>query len=189
MKLVIAATLLIAMPAFADERPLTRPTRDVDVTYVATAGGQQVKQRTRTLAGATEIRIDTPTPGFYIILNRGAHTMDMVSDTDRGVVQMPYDPAAGPAGSAGADTTSYRRLGAATVAGLGCIEWATMDTAGNQVAACFTGDGVLLRARAGDRVLVEAADVTFGRLDPAIFAIPAGYQRASPSQKHPPQKQ
>lgn len=183
MKLAIAATLLITMPAFADERPLTRPTRDVDVTYVATVGGQQVRQRTRTLAGAAEIRIDTPTPGFYMILNRGAHTMDMVSDTDHGVVQMPYDPSAGSVGAAGADAASYRRLGAATVAGLGCVEWATTDTAGNQVAACFTDDGVLLRARSGDRVLVQAADVTFGRLDPAIFAVPAGYQRASPPQK------
>lgn len=184
MKLAVAGILLIAMPAFADERPVTRPTRDVDVTYVAAIGGQQVRQRTRTVAGAGEIRIDTPTPGFYMILDRGAHTMDMVSDTDRGVVQMPYDPAVGAAGVAGSmDAAAYKRLGAATVAGFSCTEWATTDTAGNQVAACFTGDGVLLRARAGERVLVQAASVTYGRLDPAIFAVPTAYQRAVAPQK------
>lgn len=182
MKLAIAGMLLTAMPAFADERPLTRPNRDVDVTYVATVAGQQVKQRTRTVAGAGEIRIDTPSPGFYMILSRDAHTMDMVSDADRGVVQMPYDPAAGARGGASADA-AYKRLGAATVAGLRCTEWATTDTAGNQVAACFTDDGVLLRARAGERVLVQAASVTFGRLDPTIFAVPAGYQRTVTPQK------
>ncbi len=180
MKLFVAVLLLIGMPAFADERPLTRPTRDVDVTYVATVDGRPVQQRTRTLAGAAEIRIDTPSPGFYMILDRGAHTMDMISDADRGVVQMPYDPAAG---APGADAATYRRLGTATVAGLGCTEWATTDTAGNQVAACFTSDGVLLRARAGERVLVQASSVTFGRLDPAIFEVPAGYQRAVAPQK------
>ena len=184
MKLVVTGLLLITMPAFADERPVTRPTRDVDVTYVAAVGGQEVKQRTRTLAGAGEIRIDTPTPGFYMILNRGAHTMEMVSDTDRGVLQMPYDPAAGAPGSNGSsDAATYKRLGAATVAGLSCTEWATTDTAGSQVAACFTGDGVLLRARAGERVLVQAASVRYERLDPAIFAIPAAYQRAAAPQK------
>lgn len=183
MKLVVAAILLIVMPAWADERPVTRPNRDVDVTYVATVGGQQMKQRTRTMAGAAEIRIDTPSPGFYMILNRGARTMDMISDADRGVVQMPYDPSAGASGAGSSDAASYKRLGGATVAGLGCTEWATADNAGHEVAACFTVDGVLLRARAGDTVLVQAASVTYGRLVPAIFAVPAGYQRVASPQK------
>ena len=175
MKLVLAALVLISVPAFGQERPVTRPTRDVDVVYVATVGGQPVQQRMRTAADAAEIRIDTPSPGLYMILDRAAHTMDMVSDGDKGVIQMQYDPAK--AGIAASDSAEYRRLGVDTVAGLGCTEWATTDTAGRPVVACFTDDGVMLRARAADRVLVTAAKVAYGRLDPAIFAIPPGYQR------------
>ena len=100
----------------------------------------------------------------------------MVSDADRGVIQLPYDPAR--AGSA-PEGAAYQRLGTEVVAGLGCTEWTTTDTTGHLVTACFTADGVLLRARAGAHVLVQAASVAFGPLDPAIFAIPAGYQRTS----------
>lgn len=175
MKLAMAALVLISVPAIADEHPVTRPTRDVDVVYVATVNGQPVQQRTRTAADAAEIRIDTPSPGLYMILNRDAHTMDMVSDGDKGVIQMPYDPAR--ATALPPEGARYRRLGTETVAGLGCTEWATTDNAGHPVAACFTDDGVMLRARAGDRVLVTAAKVAYGRLDPAIFMVPPGYQR------------
>ena len=186
MKLALAALVLISVPAFApasaQERPVTRPTRDVDVVYVATVNGQKVQQRMRTAADAAEIRIDTPSPGLYMILNRDAHTMDMVSDGDRGVIQMPYDPAR--ATAAPPDSAPYRRLGTDVVAGLGCTEWATTDTGGRPVAACFTDDGVMLRARAGDQVLVTAARVAYGRLDPAIFAIPPGYERTvSPTRR------
>ena len=179
MKLGMAVLVVISVPAlapaFAQERPLTRPTRDVDVTYVATVNGKPVQQRTRTAADAAEIRIDTPSPGLYMILNRTAHTMDMVSDGDQGVIQMPYDPAQ--AAATPAEGASYRRIGTATVAGLGCTEWETTDSAGHLVTACFTDDGVMLRARAGDKVVVTAARVAYGRLDPAIFAVPADYQR------------
>lgn len=175
MKSVLAALVVMSVPAFADERPVTRPTRDVDVVYVATVNGKPVQQRTRTAADAAEIRIDTPSPGLYMILDRDAHTMAMVSDGDKGVIQMPYDPAR--AIAAPPESAHYRRLGTDTVAGLGCTEWATTDSAGRAVMACFTDDGVMLRARASDRVLVTAAKVAYGRLDPVIFAIPAGYQR------------
>jgi hypothetical protein len=175
MKLALAALVVLSVPAFAAERPVTTPTRDVDVVYVATVGGKPVQQRTRTAADAAEIRIDTPSPGLYMILNRAAHTMDMISDGDKGVIQMAYDPAR--ATAAPPESANYRRMGTDTVAGLGCTEWATTDNGGHPVAACFTDDGVMLRARTGDRVLVTAAKVAYGRLDPAIFAIPAGYQR------------
>jgi len=175
MRALVAALVLLSVPAFADQRPVTRPTRDVDVVYVATVGGQPVQQRTRITAGAAEIRIDTPSPGLYVIVNRDAHTMDMVSDAERGVIQMPYDPAR--ATAVPAESAPFRRLGTATVAGLQCTEWDTEDSAGHAVAACFTDDGVMLRAREGDQILVAAAKVAYGRLDPAIFTPPAGYGR------------
>lgn len=179
MKRAVAALIVLAAPALADERPVIRPTRDVDVTYVATVGGTAVKQRTRTAANAGLVRIDTPSPGLYMIVHRDAHTMDMVSQADRGVIQLPYDPAR--AGGA-AENATYRRLGTDTVDGLACTEWATTDNAGRAVAACFTADGVLLRARAGATTLVQATAVIYGPLAPSIFTIPADYtRRAAPS--------
>ena len=167
--------LVLAGPALAADKPITRPTRDVDVTYVADAGGRPVQQRIR-VAATGSTRIDTPSPGLYMLVNRAARTMAMVSDADRGVINLPYDPAR--AGGA-AEDAAYRRVGAETVAGLGCTEWATTDTAGREVVACFTPDGVMLRARLGGQILVQAASVTYGHLDPAIFAIPPGYERTA----------
>ena len=175
MRFLAASLLVVAGPVLADERPVTRPTRDVDVTYVATVQGTRMTQRTRTVAGAGEVRIDTPSAGLYMILNRDAHTMEMVSEADKGAIALPYDPAR--AGGAVAENASYRRLGTDSVAGLPCTEWATTDSRGAEVAACFTPDGVLLRARKGAAILVQAASVAYGKLDPAIFTIPAGYDR------------
>lgn len=174
MKKAVAALILLAAPAMADERPVTHPTRDVDVTYVATVGGRPVTQRTRTAAGAGLLRIDTPSPGLYMIVHRNAHLMDMVSQADRGVMEVPYD-AARAGGSP--ESATFRRLGADTVNGLPCTEWATTDTAGRAVAACYTADGVLLRARAGATVLVQATSVVYGPLAAAIFTVPADYTR------------
>lgn len=171
-----ALLLLIATPALAAEKPVTRPTRDVDVTYRAEVGGKPMQQRIRVAAAAGKTRIDTPSPGLYMLVNRGAGTMDMVSDGDRGVIQLPYDPARVGGAPEGA---AYQRIGTDVVAGLSCTEWRTTDTAGHAVTACFTADGVLLRARAGTHILVQAASVAYGPLDPAIFAVPAGYQRTS----------
>ena len=178
-RLVLLAMLAPAAALAQDrpqDRPQTRPTRDVDVTYRATVSGRTIQQRARFVAGAREVRIDTPSPGLYLIINRDAHTMDMVSDGDRGVLQMPYDPSR--AVGMAADTQPFRREGLDRVAGIPCTEWSTTDTSGKPVIACFTDDGVMLRARSDAGVLVQAASVTYGPLDPAIFSVPAGYARA-----------
>jgi hypothetical protein len=43
--------------------------------------------------------------------------------------------------------------------------------------ACYTDDGVLLRARAGDRILMVAVDVTYAPQGEDVFTPPAGYTR------------
>ena len=99
----------------------------------------------------------------------------MVSEADHGVLEMPYDPASTVAGVA--PDRAFARVGADVVAGVACIEWQTADRAGRAVTVCMTRDGVLLRARAGAEVLVQALRVDYGAIDPSVFQIPAGYRR------------
>jgi hypothetical protein len=182
MKHLAALALLASSPAWAQDRPTTTPTRDVDVLYRAMAGGRSVEQRSRFAVSARKIRIDTPSPGLYLIVDRGAHTMNMVSDPDRGVLEMAYDPASavgGFASSPGFGRGGFTRTGTDTVAGQNCTEWQTTDAGGRAVTACFTADGVLLRARAGPNVFVEATRVVYGPIEPSVFAVPAGYRRAA----------
>ena len=67
---MVALLLLVATPALAAEKPVTRPTRDVDVTYRAEVGGKPMQQRIRVAAAAGKTRIDTPSPGLYMLVDR-----------------------------------------------------------------------------------------------------------------------
>lgn len=173
--LLVLLTALTAGAARAQDRPPTAPTRDVDILYQASAGGRAVEQRSRFAASVGKVRIDTPSPGLYLIVDRATHHMDMVSDGDRSVLEVPYDPARTVDGVP-ADR-GFERLGADVIAGVPCTEWRTADRSGRPLALCMTEDGVLLRVRAGANVLVRALRVTYGPIDPAVFAIPASYQR------------
>lgn len=166
--------LLLSGAALAQDRPLLQPLRDVDVTYQTAPGGQATEQRTRWLTAERRMRVDTPAPGLYMIVDYAARRMSMVSDRDRGVVEMASG--AGPLpGASGA--ASYVRRGVDQVAGLPCTEWQTTDSEGAPTLACITADGVLLRARRGNEVLVQAARVQYGPQDPAAFRVPDGYNR------------
>lgn len=163
--------------AWAQDRPPVTPLRDVDVTYLAGQGGKMVEQRSRFQASGQRLRVDTPTPGVYAIVDYRARTLAMVSDAERSVLDMPAPAGAAPGGLPA--TQRFARRGPDQVAGLACTEWETADTAGLPTLACFTDDGVLLRARRGTQVLVQAAHVAYGGLDPAAFTVPAGYAHTS----------
>lgn len=175
-----AVVLAASAPAWAQDRPPTTPTRDVDVTYRAGQGDKAVQQRSRFSASGQRLRVDTPTPGVYAIVDYRARTLAMVSDAEHAVLDMPAPagaaPGSLPAGQAGAP---FVRRGTDQVAGLACTEWETTDTAGLPTLACFTDDGVLLRARRGAQVLVVAARVAYGTQDPAAFTVPPGYARTN----------
>lgn len=162
--------------------PLTTPMRDVDVTYVAGQtgpGAQAVVQRSRWSASLRKMRLDTPTPGVYLIVDYAEHTMAMVSDRDRGVLDLPAPPGGLP-GQAVPSGASFSRRGGAQVAGLPCTEWETLDNQRQGALACFTDDGVLLQARRGAQMLVQATRVAYGELDAAAFAVPPSYRHESP---------
>jgi hypothetical protein len=188
----LPALLLAALaipPAMAQaDRPVTLPTRDVDVTYRAGQGDRVVSQRSRWSAAERKMRLDTPTPGVYAIVDYVAGTLAMVSERSGGVLDLPV-PAGGLPGQA-APGGAFTRRGSSQVAGLPCTEWETRNLQGQATLTCFTDDGVLLEARHGAQVLVQATRVAYGALDPSAFAVPPSYAhetpRSAPPQAAPP---
>ena len=179
-RLFLAAALALATPAFGQTAPLVQPTRDVDVTYrvpVPGAADTYLLQRLRWSAAHRQQRVDLPTSGNWMMLDFNAHRMALVHDGSREVIDLPSPQGAGqPGGGAG-----YARVASAVVAGLPCIEWRTVDTRGAATLACYTDDGVLLRATSGTRTLMEAVHVDYAPQAESVFQIPAGYSRQMPS--------
>lgn len=170
-------------PAAEAERPATLPTRDVDVTYRAGQGGQVVTQRSRWSASGRKMRVDTPTPGVWVIMDYAAGTLSMVSERSRGVLDLSA-PAGGLPGQA-APGAAFTRRGNGEVAGLPCTEWETQDLQGQATLTCFTEDGVLLEARHGAQVLVQATRVAYGAQEPSAFEIPAMFRHETPRSAAP----
>jgi hypothetical protein len=171
--LVVLAALALPTPCLA-EAPIVQPTRDVDVTYkVPVAGGKDmaILQRLRFSASLRRQRVDLPTSGNWMMLDFATKQMAMVREESHEIVDLPAPDNAGqPGGGAG-----FRRLGTARVAGLDCTEWNTRDTRGQETVACYTSDGVLLRARNESAVLMEAVDVKYDPQGAEVFALPDGY--------------
>ncbi len=177
----VLALGLFAVSALAQTgQPRLRPTADVDVTYRVSGPGAGaeagLEQRVRWLAAAQTLRIDPPGKGFHVIIDYLAGRMSVVGDADRSVLEM-----AAPAGIAGvpgaAASATYIRRGEERVAGVRCTDWETAERQGRRTEACITADGVLLRARVGERVLVSAIAVRYAPQDPAVFRIPPDYAR------------
>lgn len=161
---------LLAVPAWAAAAPLLQPTRDVDVTYrVPVPGGDMaLLQRLRWSAARRQQRVDLPTSGNWMVIDFAGHRMALVHDDTRQIVEGPAPPSADQPGA-------VTRVGQGSVAGLPCTQWRTVDTRGQETLACYTEDGVLLRASVGTRVLMEAVGVKYTPQDEAVFALPSGY--------------
>jgi len=174
-----AVLLLMSGPALADTPPPVQPLRDVDITYKVPVPGLTVTvmlQRLRFSATMHKQRLDLPTSGNWMLLDFTAHTMAMVREQSHEIVQVAAPASAGQPG-AGA---GFTRIGPASVIGLACTEWRTRDNRGQETVACYTDDGVLLRARNADGPLMEAVSVKYGALPGSVFALPEGYSKQQP---------
>jgi hypothetical protein len=181
---------LLAGPLLAaagTDRPPALPTRDVDVVYMmvrpdAPGGPVVLEQRMRWAAAPGLLRIDPPTPGLWVVMDTAAHRLSTVREAERSVLELTASEAhLGPEqGMPGAPAAGFVRQGTGVVSGLACTEWETHDISGVPTQVCITADGVLLRARAGTRVLIEALHVAFMPQDPSVFRIPPGYRRIAP---------
>jgi hypothetical protein len=175
--------LLSPAAANAQDHPALTPTRDVDVVYMmvqpdAKGGPRVVEERMRWAPAAGKLRIDPPTPGMWVVVDTATRRMATVRDDDRSVLEIESAQAVpGPAPAAGA---AFQRGPDDTVAGLPCTQWRTTDVTGTPTLACVTADGVLLRASAAGRVLVEALHVAYRQTDPTVFAIPQDYRKLTP---------
>jgi hypothetical protein len=177
----ITAAVAWLVPAVAlAASPAVQPTRDVDVTYrvpVPGGGDASILQRLRWSAAGRRQRVDMPTSGTWMVLDFNARRMAVVRDAAREVLDMPAPPGADQPGAGAA----FTQVGASSVAGLACTEWRTVDTRGAETQACYTGDGVLLRATAGTRVLMEAIHVAYTPQGADVFQTPADYAHTQSS--------
>jgi hypothetical protein len=180
----LCITLCLATPARADKPPAVQPLRDVDVTYRVPVPGLTVTsmlQRLRFSAALHKQRLDLPTSGNWMLLDFTAHTMDMVREQSHEIVEVPApDNASQPGAGAG-----FVRLGQSSVVGINCTEWRTRDTRGQETVACYTDDGVLLRAANTDGPLMEAVEVKYAPVPADVFDLPKGYQRQLPGDAPP----
>ena len=169
----VFALALCLSPCFAlAEAPPARPLRDVDVTYkvpVPDQKGTTLMQRYRWSVAAQTQRVDLAGSANWMVLDFNTHRMSLVHDDSHEVIDAPAPPEADPG------LGSFARAGDDTVAGLACTMWRTVDSRGAATLACYTRDGVLLRAQAGSKVMMEAVSVDYAAQDSSIFRLPAGY--------------
>jgi hypothetical protein len=180
---LVAATLAAAVPARAQDQPLTRPSRDVAVEYrsngmaqgPAAVPGSIVTMRFASNVG--RIRIEGSMGHGYAILDTNAGRMTIVMTERRIYMESPADP--GMVAIFQAKNGAFRKIGTDTVADVSCTVYeATVNEHSGQL--CLTGDGVLLRARGddGDRNRqLEAVKVTYGEQPPSLFEPPSDYQK------------
>ena len=177
------------MPAAAQQQPLAMPSRDVAVRFKVqdtpptmdrvawlVAEGL-VRTEGRALTQRVTHLIDTRSGQVTVLLDseRSFHALGRVAS-----VMMQEHSFVRPG-------TRLTREGADRVAGLACTVW-RVDRQGSSPddvrRACITEDGVPLRLVEGTgsdaETLYEAADVTYGPLDPAQFRVPPGYRSTTP---------
>ncbi len=171
------ALLLLAGAARAQDAPHITPTRDVDIVYRAAQapGAPEVTQRLRWDTADQLLRVDSPSPGLWMLVSYGNRTIDMVSEPNRSILELGATAGPLPGQPGGA---TFTRHGAAEIAGLACTDWQATDTQGQQTIACITEDGVMLRAMRAGRVLIQAERVTYGKQPANIFALPSDYARS-----------
>jgi hypothetical protein len=97
----------------------------VDVTYKVPVGGKDVAllQRLRFSASLHKQRVDLPTSGNWMVLDYGAHTLSVIRDETREIVDLPAPETATQPGAAG-----FAKMGPASIAGFACTEWRTRHT-------------------------------------------------------------
>lgn len=188
---VLAAA--IALPAAAQNAPLTAPTRDVAVTYRATGtvqGKPQDKElRLAITAGGQLMRIeglDQPgAAGGYLIIDRRTNRMLMVVPKEKHYLELPASDVFA-RGFLLSATMGFTRRGSETVAGLPCTVWEISARSGGGT-ACITDDGVLLRGR-GQRgaQAIEATRVTYAPQPATLFRPPADFARLDLPAPPPP---
>jgi hypothetical protein len=172
--IALAAWLLTAPAAVAQDQPKLLPTRDVDVTYNVTRPQQLPRrERARWLAGAHLERVDA-SGRSTTIFDRDARAVTLLTPANRtyrkldGAPRRPSEPEPG---------TILQRGNNAIVAGLPCTEWSWTED-GETHTICMTADGVLLRLVVDGHTFAEARSVKYAPQRAELFQVPPGYAPA-----------
>ena len=133
-------------------------------------GGKQ-RMEMSTSEGQTIVIMNPDAGEDYVISNVGGQRMAMRI----GQQGMPVtDPAAEWSGDMAANAT---RTGTCSVAGENGVEWTrTAADDGTANSACVTSDGIILRAKEGDRTVWETTSVQRGPQSADLFTLPPGVQ-------------
>lgn len=186
--LVALGVLALSGAAWAQDRPPVAPTRDVMVTYKATAPAQAGRPQQGVPQGTQDIRVATTqggrlmrvegmgAGGAYVIVDRTTQRMVMVMPQDRRFMELPANDAFA-RGFVLNEGMTFARRGTETVAGLKCTLWEVTSREGAGT-ACVTDDGVLLRGRGSDgKGGIEAISVRYGPQPAALFRPPADFSK------------
>jgi hypothetical protein len=182
--LAVSFVLWSAVQAAAEEKPPLFPDRDVDITYEARVGDKMVKERVRWKAADRIERIDAVGRFHhpYILIDHRDQRVDFVDPRTRSVIE-EANTAAGELGEIA--NATFTPLGEAKIAGFVCREWEAVISSSARRQVCFTEDGVLLRVRAGDQVLLLATRVRYRKLAESYFDIPPNYKPSPSGQASP----
>ena len=128
-------------------------------------------------AAGQRLRAEAEGRAQIALVDLPAHRTTVLDQTMRAALLLPMrDTDVQTLTMAGA---RFSRRGQATVAGQSCTEWAVQSGRGAGT-VCLTEDGVALRGEGevnGKHGAFTATRVDRGNVDPALFAVPPGYNR------------
>ena len=131
--------------------------------------GQKQRMEFSTPEGESTLIVNGETGEAFMVTVAGGQTMAMRMS---GAGEQFTDPAKEWSADLASTAT---RTGACSVAGQSGAEW-TRAEEGVANTVCVTDDGIILRAREGERVVWETTSVERGPQDAALFSLPPGVQ-------------
>lgn len=181
-----AALALLAIPAGAEERPPTLPSRDVAATYQvsgvaadALPGGVPGTLRLAWDAAGRRLFVSAEGRSQAAIVDLAAHQAVILDEGSRTALALPLG--ARDAGSIALSGARFRRGGTERVAGYGCTDYAVQDAHGAGT-LCLTADGVPLRGDGtwnGQAGRFVATRVAYGAQPDSLFRPPPGFVQLS----------
>lgn len=183
--LLIALTSpVLTSPVLAAERPVLPPTEDVAVTYKTDGAAAELipgmppgpaTMHLSWSAATQQLRTEIDGRPQYVLVNRAAHTAQLVDRGLRSAINLPLRPK--DLDALTLDGEDMTRQGEARYAGLACTNWAVRSSRGGGT-VCLTPSGIPLHASGevnGRRGSFTATEVQREAQPLAQFTVPDGY--------------
>jgi hypothetical protein len=155
--------------SYRAEATITNPDGST-MPVVMIRDGQKQRMEFNSPQGASVFIANAETGEAFSISTMGGQTVAMRLSGGEG--NQFTDPAKGWSGELASTAT---RTGACSVAGQSGAEWTRVQEGVNNT-VCVTDDGIILRAREGERTVWETTSVQRGPQDASLFTLPPGVQ-------------